>query len=200
MITGKHIRAARGWLNWTQKDLSEKSGVSAPTIVRFELGEGEPFSSTAAKIEKTFLLAEIECREDGIREKPMTVFLYDFLDVLEDAANTLMPGEEIYFHCADSRRSSSEVIEKLNEMEKYGIILRFTFERGNSYFTTSPDNYRWIDPALFANSQVQIAYADRYIEDIPAEQPTFIMIRNPDYALSKKRQLKFFWKNGEIPQ
>lgn len=40
-ISAEQMRAARGWLRWSQKDLAAHSGVSLPTIKRLELGEGE---------------------------------------------------------------------------------------------------------------------------------------------------------------
>ncbi len=36
MISAKQIKAARVFLNWEQKDLAEKSGLSLPTIQRME--------------------------------------------------------------------------------------------------------------------------------------------------------------------
>ena len=42
MITGIQIRAARGILRWTLRDLAEASGVSLPTVQRIELQDGVP--------------------------------------------------------------------------------------------------------------------------------------------------------------
>ncbi len=43
-MTGKQIRAARGALNWSVRDLAERSGVGAATITRYEAIEGVPRS------------------------------------------------------------------------------------------------------------------------------------------------------------
>ena len=40
MITSEQIRGARAMLRWEQKQLSEASGVSVPTIKRMEAGSG----------------------------------------------------------------------------------------------------------------------------------------------------------------
>lgn len=37
-ITPAQCRAARAWLQWSQLDLSDRSGVSVPTVNRFERG------------------------------------------------------------------------------------------------------------------------------------------------------------------
>lgn len=42
MITSDQIRAARAILRWSAKVLSEKSGVSLPTIQRMETSTGIP--------------------------------------------------------------------------------------------------------------------------------------------------------------
>ena len=42
MITGIQIRAARGILRWSLKDLAKASGVSLPTVQRIELQDGVP--------------------------------------------------------------------------------------------------------------------------------------------------------------
>lgn len=50
MITGDQIRAARGLLRWSAKDLAEASGVSLPTIQRMEAVSGLPSSLGATLI------------------------------------------------------------------------------------------------------------------------------------------------------
>ena len=47
MLTGFQIRAARAGLNITAKDLAERSGVSLPTIQRFESVDGVPPSRSS---------------------------------------------------------------------------------------------------------------------------------------------------------
>ena len=45
MITSAQIRAARGILNWSRKDLAEHSGVSFASMMRLESFEGVPASN-----------------------------------------------------------------------------------------------------------------------------------------------------------
>ena len=44
LITGEQIRAARGALNWSVRELADHSGVATATIVRYELEAGVPKS------------------------------------------------------------------------------------------------------------------------------------------------------------
>ena len=51
MITAAQIRAARGALGWSAELLSERSGVSLRTILRFEAAEGVPPSRSSTLLE-----------------------------------------------------------------------------------------------------------------------------------------------------
>jgi len=50
MITSCQIRAARALINWSARELADKSGVGVATVRRMELAEGIP-SSNAQNLE-----------------------------------------------------------------------------------------------------------------------------------------------------
>lgn len=62
MITSAQIRAARGLLNWSRKDLAEKSGVSFASMMRLESFDGVPSSNvkTLEALKKAFEGAGVE--------------------------------------------------------------------------------------------------------------------------------------------
>ena len=60
MITARQVRAARALLGWTQKTLSEKSGVSLPVLARFERGEADTRGNALILLEKAIRRAGIE--------------------------------------------------------------------------------------------------------------------------------------------
>lgn len=62
MITSAQIRAARGLLDWSRKDLAGHSGVSFASMIRLESFEGVPSSNirTLEAIKKAFEEAGIE--------------------------------------------------------------------------------------------------------------------------------------------
>jgi transcriptional regulator with XRE-family HTH domain len=77
MITSAQIRAARGMLDWSRKDLSETSGISFASMIRLESFEGVPASNfrTLEAIKKAFEAAGIEFvgtpeEGAGVRWKP----------------------------------------------------------------------------------------------------------------------------------
>ncbi|NCC23185.1 MAG: XRE family transcriptional regulator [Alphaproteobacteria bacterium] len=202
MISGKHIRAARAWKNWSQSDLVERSGISLSALVDFEQDRVEnPRIKTLNKLIKVFDDNDMRIHENGIEEVERNLVIVDnFMDVLFDADMILKKGDTIYFHCADDRRSSDEVTEKLRELDARGVDLRFTYERGNTFFTTKPENYRWIDAEYFSQSQVEVVYADRYVIHLTEDKNNqFQIVRNKENASVRRKQIEYWWNKGENP-
>lgn len=50
MVTNAQLRAARGLLNWTVRDLADKAGVHRNTVTRAETGETEHGHAVAAVV------------------------------------------------------------------------------------------------------------------------------------------------------
>ena len=66
-MSPEQVRAARGWLGWSQKDLADKSHVSLSTIKDFESGARKPIANNLGAI-KQALEAEgfhFACDETG---------------------------------------------------------------------------------------------------------------------------------------
>jgi len=59
MVTSAQVRAARGLLNWTVRDLAEKSGVHRNTVTRIETEATAPGHSMAA-VQAAFETAGVE--------------------------------------------------------------------------------------------------------------------------------------------
>jgi transcriptional regulator with XRE-family HTH domain len=59
-LTSAQLRAARGLVNWTTRDLAEKTGVHRNTISAFESGKSEPNSATIQVIARALESAGVE--------------------------------------------------------------------------------------------------------------------------------------------
>ena len=77
MITSAQIRAARGMLDWSRKELADHSGVSFASMMRLESFEGVPASNfkTLQAIKVAFEAAGLEFigtpdSGAGVRWKP----------------------------------------------------------------------------------------------------------------------------------
>ncbi len=67
IITSEQVRAARALLRWEQKNLSENSGVSLPTVKRLETQRGKlnAFQSSITALTNAFETAGIEFLSAG---------------------------------------------------------------------------------------------------------------------------------------
>lgn len=74
MATIEQIRAARGLLGWSQKDLADRAGLSQTGIARLENGTHKPNMQTMERILTAFDQAQIEFLGDtGLRKKTAEV-------------------------------------------------------------------------------------------------------------------------------
>jgi transcriptional regulator with XRE-family HTH domain len=62
LITSGQIKAARGILGWTARDLAAKSGIGFSTMIRLEASEGVPSSNV-----KTLDAIQRALEESGIQ-------------------------------------------------------------------------------------------------------------------------------------
>jgi transcriptional regulator with XRE-family HTH domain len=78
MILSAQLRAARALVGWSREDLAKASGVPAPTIRDFELGNTDPKQGTVQKWRRALEAAGVEFQEEteasgpGVRLKKQT--------------------------------------------------------------------------------------------------------------------------------
>jgi transcriptional regulator with XRE-family HTH domain len=70
MITGGQIRSARAFLRWTTKDVASASGVSVPTIHRFEQVDDVPPSRSQTLLDLKRAFEEAGVEFTGTPEEP----------------------------------------------------------------------------------------------------------------------------------
>lgn len=77
-ITTAQIRGARGILDWSQADLSERTGISATSIGSIENGQSTPRASTLETIRRAFENGGIEfIGLDGVRLKQDNIKVFE---------------------------------------------------------------------------------------------------------------------------
>src|SRR5690606_15060809 len=95
MITMAQIRAARAFLDWDRKKLSQESGVTLTQIANLETGKTEsPRQRTLADIENAFARHGVAFKEDGgiaPRKHEVRVLLgqQGFWDFYDDVYTTI---------------------------------------------------------------------------------------------------------------
>jgi transcriptional regulator with XRE-family HTH domain len=66
MLTPEQCRAARAVLGWSREDLAQKAGVSAGTVVGFELLGADSKVSTLRKLRQALAAAGIDFIDEGV--------------------------------------------------------------------------------------------------------------------------------------
>lgn len=65
MISAPQTRAARGLLNWSQRELASRANVAPRTLALFEQGKRLPYERTVERIRSVFEEAGVAFVEDG---------------------------------------------------------------------------------------------------------------------------------------
>lgn len=68
-LTAAHCRAARGWLGWTQAQLSKESGVGLSTIKDYERGRRETHKGVQLLLQNAFAKNGVWCSKAGIHHE-----------------------------------------------------------------------------------------------------------------------------------
>lgn len=61
----EQVRAARGWLGWSQKDLAERASVGLSTVKDFESGSRTPIVNNLSAIQRALEGAGVELKFDS---------------------------------------------------------------------------------------------------------------------------------------
>jgi transcriptional regulator with XRE-family HTH domain len=66
IVSPQQVRAARGWLKWSQDELSQRSGVSQGAIALYELERSVPHAATLQRLRQAFEAAGIQFQFVGM--------------------------------------------------------------------------------------------------------------------------------------
>jgi transcriptional regulator with XRE-family HTH domain len=207
MITTAQIRGARGILNWSQGDLSDRTDISATSIGSIENGLTQPRESTLSIIQKSFEDAGIEfLSNDGIRKKTGEVKIFQgragFWDFYEDIYKTLAetPGEVVVSNVDERKFEKWLGLENLDthvaRVKKLeGITYKILLREGDDYFLATPDfgEYKWMPTAFFSSVPFYV-YGQKLAILLFDAEPTVIVLDYPSVAEAYRAQFQAFWE------
>lgn len=198
------IRAARALLDWGQRDLAERSGVSHMAITNLEQGKTEPQSETIEKIQNAFELAGVIITLKGVEYKDVTVTTMDgdgwYLRLLDDVYYTLLdkPDAEYLTMCADDKVSTPDVNNRLKKIRNAGIRMRQLVQEGNTYLMGALKEYRYIPKEQFRNN-VSLIYGDKVA--VITEHGTKAMVfKDADLSATWRNIFDVLWNKLEEPK
>lgn len=205
-ITTAQIRGARGILNWSQHDLSERTGISSTSIGSIENGQSIPRENTLNAIRKAFEDAGIEFLPDsGIRMRSGDIQIFSgksgFLDFMNDVYRTLESDDkrEAYVSNVDERNFVHWLgdhlpnhIEKMNSLKnvRYKILVR---EGDKNFAASNYAEYRWLPKDQFAFVPFYV-YGKKLAILLFENEPRVIVMNYPIVAEAYKIQFESLWQ------
>lgn len=166
------IRAARGLLGWSQKELARRSGISDVSIINYEKGKRTPHQNTLNKIIYAFEAGGVDFTEDGgVRPRQSRVITYKgrdgfirfFDDIYETASTCDNPGLCTTSHVEDLYDHWLGDYEPLHNerMTRLGHKVRVLLKEGDTHLTsTGYTEYRWMPEEIFGDTSLYI-YGDK---------------------------------------
>lgn len=207
-ISTAQIRAARGLLNWSQSDLSERTGISGTSIGAIENGSTTPREKTIFTIRKTLEEAGVEFTPNqGVRMRSGDVKVLkgraDFWAFYEDIFETLQDNPTEVLVCnADERKFEKWLnddnikthISRMEILREKGVKYRILLKEGDTYFlhNSGYSEYKWIPSSQFASAPFYV-YGQKLAILLFDEEPTIIILEYPAVAEAYKKQFESFW-------
>lgn len=209
-ITTAQIRGARGILNWSQSDLSERTGISTTSIGALEKGTTQARESTLTKIQKVFEDNGIEfLPNDGLRKKAGEIKIYKgqngFLEFYDEIFETMHqePGE-VYVSNVDERLfekwlTRDNVEKHVVRIRKYATY-KILIKSGDTYYLATPDysEYRWMPKGMFTSVPYYI-FGDKVALLLFDDEPNVIVLDYPAIAAAYRKQFTAVWDTSEKP-
>lgn len=151
------IRAARALLDWSQKDLAARAGVSDMSIMNYESGKRTPHQDTLEKILQAFEIGGVIFTKNGVELKQDSITVIEgenwYLRLLDDVYYSLLdtPKAELIILCGNDKVSPPPVNSLLRKMRRAGIAMRQLVEAGNTYLMGPVTEYRYLPKDRFVN-------------------------------------------------
>ena len=160
----KEIRAARVYLDWSQEDLAEKSGLAVSTIRNIESGFTAPSGKSAQALDRAFAEYIDFLPNGGFQPKSETITILrgrsGFIDFIWDVHNVVKDtGGEICVSNVDEQDFLIWLGEE--EAQKYkdamaaldkDFFFKILIREGDDYFAAGKyAEYRWVPQHEFTN-------------------------------------------------
>lgn len=208
MITIEQIRAARGLLNWTQRDLAEAAGLSVRALNMIELGQTVPRNETLQH-----LCAALEAHQVSFSADHGVRLLKDRLEIekfsgtsakeilIEDILKQTRwrPGN-VHYAGPDEEEFTKidrRLIDKFyREMHARGLKEKILMPRGNILLISRPSCYRWIEMEAIGHVAFSV-YADTVVFLTGERGEQLVFIRNQMMAEYFLKHFKAMWKRAD---
>jgi len=211
-ISSSQLRAARALLNWSRPQLSKQSGISEPTLHRFENGMNEPEIRTINKLINVFEKNNVEfCENQGVRFKSSSIDIYDGKERFDDFYEYLYEqlsqfGGDVCVSVYNETLFASnrkDPIIHLRRMKRLFEQKKITFRILTTISNFEANGYavfRWLPKRTpspvgfyaFGDSLALISFVDR-------DSPYVVVIRSASLAEGYRQEFNIGWSLGQKP-
>lgn len=209
MISREQMKAGRAMLDWNQKDLAERSGVSVATIKLIETARINSTPDTLGLIQDALEKGGLEFGlQNGVRMRDDLLTIIEkqnpddnvFLHLMDDIYYTMKKRGygEVLWSFVDDSISPPELLEKERLIRESGFSMRSLIKHGDTNLIYPLHEYRYLPKGFFMNNPTVI-YGDKFA--LMANQDSkALIINNPAIAEIKKMEFEIIWAYGEEPK
>jgi transcriptional regulator with XRE-family HTH domain len=211
MISPKEIRAARVYLDWSQDDLAERSGLAVSTIRNIEAGTNVPSGKSAQALERSFAEYIDFLPHGGFQPRQETVKIYKgrtgFIDFLWNVHDTVKAvGGEICVSNVDEKdfffwlgkEPAQEYKDAMALLEK-NFYFKVIIKEGDDYFAAGKyAEYRWIAAEEFSNVPFYV-YGDKLAIILFEKEVSVYVLDNKNIADAYRVQFNTLWNRSKKP-
>lgn len=208
-ITTAQIRGARGILNWSQADLSGRTGISATSIGSIENGQSTPRANTLHTIQKAFEDAGIEfIGREGVRLRTGNVRTFTgqkgFVEFFDHVYETLKNDpSEVYVSNVEEKKfvywygdMGQPHIDRMAKLKSvhYKVLLK---EGDTDFVCSAYAAYRWVPRELFSSVPFYV-FGKKLAIILMEDEPHVVLLDYPAIAEAYRIQFRTMWENAIV--
>lgn len=209
MITVSQIRAARGLLGWSQRDLADRTGLSQRTITNIETEKNIPNSETLATIERMIQQAGIDITNNGVRLRRKPVQMIQGEDISARLLDDMLKHvcefgvRDIAMSGINQELLRGEARERIidygRKIRLFGARERFLVPETmpQSVMVTTVDCYRGM-PWEYFSDKVQTFIYGHNVAILMLSTMDLHIIRHPQVAEAYRKKFEFMWKHAKV--
>lgn len=211
MPTPKQIRAARVFLDWSQDDLAQASGLAVSTIRNIEGGANIPGGKSANALERAFAAYIDFLPNGGIQPKQEAVLIYrgrsGFVDFFWDVHATIkeMGGdicvsnvnEKDFSHWFDELEAQ-KYDEAMASLETKFLCKCLIKEGDYDFYSSKYAEYRWVPKKEFGSVPFYV-YGNKMAIVLFGKDVSVYVMDNGEVANAYRSQFKILWDRALVP-
>lgn len=204
----RQIKAARGLLGWSQKQLAVAAGLSLNAVNNLERGIVHPHEHTMLRIRLCLERAGIAfLGHDGVRlvDQMLEVTCFEGTRALADMRREIVEYDpvvpDIMFSGINERLfeqyDDGSLMGDLCHYHKVGILEKILIAEGDGHFLSPFAEYRWLS-AAFVGQVPHIIYGDRVVFIYWGAPLRVLRIHHRPMAATFRQQFMTFWQRAPV--